>query len=312
MKINRTPWEEWIGFQLNLAEVLFSSNPKSSRNRIEQIYETINLEIYDQDVKVFCYARLWVTVSRYYKDIEQNIKLNLERVVANLLHDGALHDEILNRTLQIIAPIDIEYALEKAFEMNTLKRRHIAIRAILKARLRKKADLDVSKIIENNINDFDEIEKSLLLLDISQEVWKRNIKLNDANQAILLKYARKIADNSLRGNVLGYLASNWSNEKLIRPEKLIKESVASWSQEDDLMTKISLGFELVERIAERNKAAAKIFLLDVQALYRLPGGALASGDLSEAYKLVIEFGIRSLNLRSFKVAKMVLPIRSWS
>jgi len=295
----RTPWEEWVGFQLNLAEVLYNSNVKSSMKRIEQIYETINLEVYDQDVKVFCYARLWATVSKYYKGIEQNVKLNLERILSNLLQDGALHDEILNRTLQIIAPIDVEYALEKAFEMNMLTRRITAIRAILKASLRKRIDLDISNIIENNISEFDEIDKSFLFLDISQEVWKRYLKLNDANQAVILKHVRKIIDHSQRANALGYLVANWSNEKLIRTEKLIKEAISSWSQEDDLAIKISLGFELVERIAERDKETAKDFLLDVQGLYMLPGGALASGDLSRAYKQIIEFAIRSLNLRAF-------------
>lgn len=294
----RTPWEEWVGFQLNLAEIISTHDIKSSKERIDKIYETINLDIQDLDIKVFCYARLWATVSKFYTEIEQAIKLNFERVLSSLLQNAALHDEILIRSLQIIAPIDVEYAMEKALEINTSRRRISAIKAIIKSAARKNSDIDLSRIIENVLPNFDINEQALFIVETVHEVWKRNIELNDINQATLLKYVRKIPDHARRADALGCLVVIWKNEKLIKSENLIKEMATAWSQESDLILRIGIGYNITERIAVRNKDAAREFCKNVQDLYLVPGGALASGDLINLYIQSIEAAVSSLNIRT--------------
>lgn len=293
----RTPWEEWIGFHLNIAEAISSHSPKLSRERIEKIYETINIDIVDLDVKIFCYARLWATVSKYNPDLNLEVKLNFERVLSSLLTNSALHDEILNKSLRIIAPIDIDYAIEKALEMNTASRRQSAIREIIKTSLTKNPNSDIYKHIQNVLQFFDERERSLFITSITLEIWRRNIKLSEGNQATLLKYSRKITDHSLRAEAILNLSTIWTNEKLIRAEKLINEAIISWAQEDDLKSRISLGYKLVERIAAKNKDAGRAFCSKVQDLYILPGAALAGGDLGKIYASAIEAAIQSLTLQ---------------
>jgi hypothetical protein len=294
----RTPWEEWIGFHLNIAEILHTHNEKQSKERIDAIYETINLEIEDQDIKVFCYARLWSTASKYYKELEQTVKLNLERVISSLLCNAALHDEILNKTLQTIAGIDVQYSIEKALEMNTRKRRNDAIKLVIITSLRKNPNLDISETIEKIIHHFDENEQSMLFLNIAQQVSQKNKILSEKNQATLLKYCKKIPDPSMRADALSHLVMVWDNEKIIRSEKIIKDLVSLWSQEDDLIFRISLGYKIVERIADKHRDAAKNLYQSIQDINLLPGGTLAAGDLRHLFLQTVDAAIHSLNLRT--------------
>jgi hypothetical protein len=302
----RTPWEEWVGFNLNLAEVVFLHDESAAKQRIDNIYETINLDINDLDIKVFCYARLWATVSKLYVEIEESVRQNHERVLSSLLKDSALQDEILNKTLQIITPIDIEYAIEKALEMNTEDRRLSAIMTILKTSLRKNPTRDISKILQKVSQYFDDFRRPYLLVNITNEMWERNVSIKEANQEALLKLSRKIIDPTLRAEALFNLAAVWSYEKLIRVKSIVKEAKSAWELENDLKLRILRGYNFIEKIASKDKEAAKEFCLDVQNLKLQPGAELAVGDLGVIFFNTLSLLIESISLQDITTQDEIL------
>jgi hypothetical protein len=295
----RTPWQEWTGFQLNLAEAAHSYSPESAYARFDEVYETLNLRVEDRDVKLFCYARLWKSASRIRTELEQELKLNFQRILSELLSHSAIQDDILRNTLQLVAEVDVEYALEVAAGLNTEGRRNSAITNVLAASLRKNPGGNLSGVYDRALDQLEPQRRQFALVRITQELLRLKGKLAIENQAVLLHRIRQIKSPRSRAECLANLSLVWDNESIIRTEKLVDEALRAWSEIEDLRARIVLGFELVERIAEKAPAAARKLCGEVQRHLTGPGGELASGDLGIACKNSIELAIQSLRVQDF-------------
>lgn len=292
----RTPWEEWVGFHLNLAEAMSEYEPSNAEDKVNDVYEIINIEIEDHDIKVFCYARLWGSFRRMgLGKKDEDVKNNLERVLSHLLKHAALHDEILNKTLCILAGIDINYALDVAFRLNTLERRHLAIKTVLINGFRKQPLVDLSVIFRQVINEFEPPEQDKLLFDITEDLSKRQIYISDESQKLLYFKSREIKSYINKSIALVNLATVWTHEKLVGVSKILDEAHVSWQNEGDLKKKIIIGFQLVERIAQIDISFAQQFCEDVQSILIFPGAELAVGRLGVMYVASIDLAIRSLS-----------------
>lgn len=291
----RTPWEEWVGFHLNLAEAMHEYAPKAAEEKADNVYEIINIEIEDYDIKVFCYARLWGAFRKMDTNKVADVKNNLERVLSHLLKHAALHDEILNKTLRILAGIDVEYALDVAFRLNTLERRKLALKTVLINGYRKWATEDLSVAFRRVIKEFGAIEQDDLVYELVEELAERDISINEESQKLLYYKSREIKNSIDKSITLVNLASIWTNETLIGISKMLEEAQASWQTEDDLKNKIGLGFQMVEHLAKIDMAFAKQFCEDVQSTLINPGAELAIGELGVMYVSSIDLAIRSLH-----------------
>jgi len=291
----RTPWEEWVGFHLNIAEALFDYEPSKAVDKVDSVYETINVAIEDLDIKVFCYARLWGTFRRMGLDKDDDVKNNLERVLSHLLKHAALHDEILNKTLGILAGIDINYALDVAHRLNTEESRKLAIKTVLINGFRKQTAADLSDSFKQVINEFDITEQNELLFDLVEELSSREITIDAESQKLLYYKSREIKSQIDKSITLVNLASIWTNESLIGVSKILKEAHVSWQNEDDLKKKIIAGFQLVEQIAQIDMSFAKQLCEDVQSTLVFPGAELSIGGLGVMYVDSIDLAIRSLS-----------------
>jgi len=289
-----TPWEEWVGFHLNIAEVLYEYDSSSAIEKIDSVYETINVYIDDFDIKVFCYARLWGTYRRLNLIEEENVRDNFERVLSHLLKDSALQDEILNKTLMILAGIDIDYALNVANRLNTVESRKQANKIVLINGFIKHPSKDFSIQLKQIIKELDTFEQDVFIYDLVEEISSRRISVDHECQKLLFYESRQIRNQIEKSITLVRLASFWTNENLIKRPKILNEAHISWQNEDDLKKKISIGFQLVEQISSIDKDFAKTFCEDVQSTLIFPGAELAIGGLGVMYIDSIDLAIRSL------------------
>jgi len=290
----RTPWEEWVGFHLNISEAFIDFDPESAANKVNIIYEIINTDINDLDIKVFCYARLWGAMRKMGLEGVDDVFSNLERVLSHLLKHAALQDEILNKTLRILAGIDINYALEVANRLNTIDRRKLAKIIILIDGYIKQPNKDLSVHFRSIIKEFGNYEKDELTLDLIEKLSDKKIIVDHESQKLFYYATRGITSNIDKSITLVNLASIWTNESVIGIPKILEEAHLSWQNENDLKNKIIVGFQLVEQIAQFDIEFAKSLYEDVKSTLVLPGAGLAVGELGVMYVNSIDLAIRSI------------------
>lgn len=290
----RTPWEEWAGFHLNMAEAMSDYEYNKAVEKVDEIYKIINVEIGDFDIKVFCYARLWGTCRKLEMNKDEDVKNNLERVLSHLLKHAALHDEILNKTLRILAGIDIDYALEVTNRLNTVDRRKLAKKIVIITGYRKQPGKELSIQFRKVLKELDILEQDDLLYDLIEELSDRKITIDLESQKLMFFRARDIKSHIDKSITLVNLASIWTNESVIGVSKMLHEALECWKNEDDLKKRIVVGFQLVEQIAQFDNEFAVELCEDIQSTLIFPGAELAVGGLGVMYVDSIDLAIRSL------------------
>ena len=289
-----TPWEEWIGFHLNIAEALFPINRSEALTRIENIYEKVNLEVIDLDIKVFCYARLFSTAIKTEINYAADIQSNLERVLSDLLGNSALQDKILNKTIKIVSMIDPNYAFEIAMRLNSTQRKAQAISTVLKSTFTTNLSFDMEALWSKAIVLLEPSEISSLLLSICSRLSENKSKPLPRNQSLLRKNIEHIENPLHKSEAQIYLATFWTNPE-INPAKIIEMGIKNWGQENDLKNRIEKGFHFAEVLSETNLDEAKEFCKITQGLLLLPGAVLVSGALGTVFLNTVEIIIRSLD-----------------
>lgn len=291
----RTPWQEWVGFRLNVAKSSYEYDKKNAVDEIEEIYNIVNTQIEDLDIKVFCYAKLWGT----YKELgllgEQDIKNNFERVVSALLEDSAMQDEIFDDTLKLLSEIDIDYALEIGGRLNTNERRIKAKKTTLINAYENQPQIDYSSELRNTLQYFDSYNQEILVFELINAISEKELTLDKESQKILFFKSRDIKNQIIKSITLVNLASIWTRRDIIKVPKMLQEAEDSWKNEDDLKKKIIFGYVLVEKIAKIDVSLAREFYNTVQSTLLLPGAELAVGRLGSIFTHSLDFAIRSLD-----------------
>jgi len=291
----RSPWQEWVGFHLNVAEATYEFDKDYAKEEIEEIYQVINTQIDDLDIKVFCYAKLWGTCKNLNFINDQDIKNNLERVLSDLLRDSALQDEILLKTIMIIANIDIDYSLEIGDRLNTEERRKLAKKTALIKGYTKQPQKDFSSQLRKFINDLDYYDEEIFIFDFIDEISKRELTIDNESQRLLLVKARVIKNQIKKSITLVKLASIWSREDIIKIPNILREAEESWTNENDLKKKIIYGYMLVEKIAKIDLNYARNFYKNIQSTQLYAGAELAVGGLGTIFTHSLDLAIRSLD-----------------
>ena len=190
----RTPWEEWVGFHLNIAEAVSVFDQNKAVEKINEIYRIINTDIWDFDIKIFCYARLWGTFKNLDLKNDEDVKNNLERVLSHLLKHAALHGEILNKTLRILAGIDIEYALDIADRMNTEDRRNLGKKIAIINGYRKQPNKEFHVQLRRVLKGLDVFQQDDLMYELVEELSDRKINIDSESQRIIYFRTREISN----------------------------------------------------------------------------------------------------------------------
>jgi len=290
----RTPSEDWYSIQLGLAEALAEIDRDEAGRRIQELYEEISLTILDKDVLIFCYARLWLAVSKVKIDLVDEIKRALIRILNDLLQNSAFHWEMLKNTLGVISALDVDEAIDLARGLNTPSRRiraigFVIIRAILDAPTK-----DFSKKVESSILEFEKPQQYRFLRSLLSELWHRDIEPSKHNQDVLLRLSRRLDHDAWIAECLGFLTTFWTNDANIHRDRLVVEVIRNWEKIEDLRVKIYLGFELVEKISGICHDRSVELCREVQRLLIQPGSSLAAGRLGVSYKMSLELAIASL------------------
>ena len=292
----RTPWEEWVGFHLNIAEAMYDFAPDHAIEKVNDIYSIVNTQINDYDIKLFCYARLWVTFRSFGLNDSDNVKSNFERVLCKLLENSALQDVLLKNTQKILSGIDINYAISIADRLNTEDRRTYSKILVLINAYIKQPNKDLSLYLRQAIKDLDSYQREYLIFKLLEEISEKHIQIDDKSQKILYYQASEIENQIIKSASLIDLATIWTNNNVTKVNNILKQAQTSWEKEDDLKKKIKVGFQLVEKISNIDPNFAREFCNSVQSTLIFPGAELAIGTLGIMYFSSIMLAIRSLDI----------------
>jgi len=304
-----SPKEEWVRVRLSLTEVNFAFDPSAAIAEVKEIYQIVTQDIDDLDIKTYCFARVLSTVKRCMasdKATNDHIGAAFNKAFYDLLDNSADHYDHVRKTLQTLVDFDPEYALVVASELNTLNRRHRALFAVFRAMLRKHGEKDVSKIIDDILEHLPKSMKDVMLVGVTNELYQNDANLCIQNLNQLLIYIEQIDDPIHKANALVNLALLWKSTSEDASLTLINKALCAWEREEDLRTRLVIGFELVVPIASVSNICARQLFSQLQQLKALPTGTLASGNLGSMYAEIIRLAIRSITAQDITEGKVIV------
>ncbi len=304
-----SPKEEWVRFHLNLAEALFEIDQEGARVEMRDVHNSINQSILELDVKAFCLARLWATISKVFPDDSawiSEVEAEFDEAFRSLLDNSAEQLEPLLETIQALVEVDPICALTAASELNTHLRRREAIRVVLGTTLRKRGEQNVADFIENALGQLDKGERDSALDEITSKLNARELVLASSNLDVLLKRSREISDPTLKARALSNLAGLFRNISLDEALVVMEQAVEAWRKEDDLRIRLLLGFSMVESMAKLDLDKAKQFYAEVQELKFQPGSALAIGELGPMFRETLDLAIRAITIKDLSESDQAL------
>ncbi len=294
-----SPREEWVRYQLNMCEALLPIDAAAALDQLRHVYASVVKEPLDLDLKAFCLARVWSTMSRA-KDVVEvpivEVRERFEAALRELLADSAEHFEIVRGAIETLAEVDPGAALAVARDLNVPRRRTQAVLAGLRTALRRKGEVDLSGFILDALASLDRPDMERALPGIIADLDERGCAVSRPNVDVLQVCCDAITDPTLRAQGFASLASLLRNTSIDEAMALADRAVQCWRSEDDLKIRLSLGFALVRVVAKLNTDRARALCEEVQQLHALPGSALAVSRLGGMFRELLDLAIRALTL----------------
>lgn len=295
-----SPKEEWIRFHLNLAEALSEIDKEDARSEIRDVHNSIFQSVLELDVKAFCLARLWATISKVFSEDSawvSEVEAQFYEAFRRLLDDSGEQLEPVLGTIQALVEVDPICALTAASELNTHSRRREASRVVLETTLRKQGEQNVEDVIEDALVWLDKAERDFILDELISKLDAFEVVLASSNLDVLLKYSEEIADPATKARALSNLAGLFRNVSLDDALVIMEQAVEAWRKEDDLRIRLSLGFSLVESMAKLDLDKAKQLYTEVRELKFQPGSTLAVGELGPTFRETLDLAIRAITIK---------------
>lgn len=307
-----SPREEWVRFRLNLTDALFEIDPQRAQIDIEDIYRDIIDKVTELDVKTFCLARLKSTIFKVIpgkKRLIDEVEMQFQADFDSLLKDSADQFELTRSTMQTLVDVDPDQALLLALELNTQNRKFEAIKVILRTLLLRQGENDVSDLIKNALNILQGInpfKNDISLVEVTGELRARKRLLSQPNLNVILAYSKDIENPVSKSQALGNLAVLFKDISPDDATLIMEQAIDAWRKEDNLLARLSLGFELVESASKLDLDRAKRLYEEVQQLQLQPGSALATGSLAPLFQDVLELAIRAININYLNESNQVI------
>lgn len=286
-----SPKQEWVRFNLNLAEGLAEINGQDSLDRVCSVYQQILNEPLDLDIKTFCLARTLSTVTRIFPE-EKSIKDAIEKMFNEtfyfLLKDSAEQFDSLKETLGAFVEYDIDSALIMASELNTEQRRDQAKAHIFRVAILKRGEENIGKVLNDILENLNENRQISVIINVLNEIRGRGYVIANENLNVLHKFAKGFDDTSHRSLSLSLIAALMSSTG----GESAKLALESWRKEEDLKIKLWVGFQMVKTLAQVDLELAKSIYHETQSLCSQPGASLAVSSLGIEFFSNVELAIR--------------------
>ncbi|MCP4338854.1 MAG: hypothetical protein GY799_08195, partial [Desulfobulbaceae bacterium] len=242
-----SPKEEWVRVRLNLAKAQFEINSERAQEEIQETHENVLQTVIELDEKVFCFARLLLTVSQimpHNASLIDTLEREFQEALDSLLKDSADHFELIRGVIHTLVERDPDIALIVATQLNTQFRQVKAVRLVLRATLRTYGEEDVSTLLKDALQfleEFDETQRDNALLNMLQELGAKECVLAQPNLETLYEFSQKINAPTLKSVVLGNLATLYEKVSPDHAIKIVEQAIEAWRNENDLKARLSRG-----------------------------------------------------------------------
>ncbi|WP_161887934.1 ATP-binding protein [Pontibacter russatus] len=273
-----SPTGDKIKLHILIIRSLLKHDIDNSNQRAVDLYSFIE-SLTDYSIKVEAIAYCWALVKKIGSDITINpdefildedfVSKEILKSIDKLLHSTSDHYSEIENTIEVIAEIDIDFALTISRMLNTIERRS---HAFLKC---------IETYVESNISIWDEAKllKAVSLIEIETIYTKAIISIFDSayNQRENSKNHRKkiknllpLIDKTLGNSIKCYLLTKSilllslepSKDEFLIPkytrliEKLTRFQLEFWNKIDSPWEKVIVGYKMSSQLAEYDKALA--------------------------------------------------------
>jgi len=258
----RSPIEERVRLELNIAEAVNLISPEQAWERFFQIYtETKNLPL-DTDVSCYCYTRFLISLAlldpQDTHNLSREINDKLEDEFIRLIDTAADQLDITKRILRALSFVKPDLALTFAGLLNTTERRDEGIRETLIAYMRQdRLPIEIS-IIENGLSKIKDETHCVNTIIRLVETGNRSTKLSDLDlRNYFFVKIEKINDPVLvcKGLTQLIIANNNEKDAEIRKE-LFEKLINSWQEIDVAWIRTEAAFDLSSQIASVDQQLA--------------------------------------------------------
>jgi hypothetical protein len=292
----RSPIEERVRLELNIAEAVNLVSPDQGWERFWQTYtETKNLPL-DTDVSCYCYTRFLISLTLLDpQDIHKlsgEIKTKLEDEFIRLIDTSADQLDISKRILRALSFVKPDLALTFAGMLNTTKRRDEGIRESLVAYMRQdRLPIKIS-IIEDGLNGIkDEAYRTSTIIRLV-ETGNGSAKLSDLElRNYFSSKIDRINDPILvcKGLAQLIIANNKEDDVEIRKE-IFTRLINSWQEIDIAWIRTEAAFDLASQIGNIDQQLA--MQLYESAVELREATALANQTLGRMFLETLQTAVR--------------------
>lgn len=259
----RSPTDERVRLELNLAEVVMPISTSEAWDRFWAIYNDVKEIPLDTDISCYCYTRFLISLvvldPSNSKNLSREIEKRLEDEFLRLIDTSANQLDISKRILRALSVVKPELALDFADLLNTVKRRSDGAREVLVAYMQQDR-IDINTVILDKglikITDDSDLASTLVKM---LELGNRTGKLYTPElQAYFLGKLDLISDPTLLCKALTQLIISLDKEHDTQKRiELFAKLTMSWQRIDTVWVQTEAAFDLASRIASVDLELAK-------------------------------------------------------
>ena len=282
----RSPIDERLRLELNLAEALFDVSEKEGMDRFLQAQASLDFDNMDLDLACYCRVRLFVTLARL--DPNDNLKLQVQLVdqievtFGELLQASAEQHVITRRILRALTSVRPQMAFDLTARLNTFARREQGLHEAIVAYVAQKRLPVQFNLIKSALEGLKSVENhDRCVRDVIEEISSGDAPSRIALLHAMQGIARTIEDPITRCESLALLMSAFADP--VETEGLravFDEVINAWNSVEVVWQRIELAFQIVVEIAKTDpEKAADLYerartLRDTSSLATQPIGGM--------------------------------------
>ncbi|HEY3268516.1 MAG TPA: ATP-binding protein [Armatimonadota bacterium] len=273
------PTEELVRLQLIIAESICRTDIGLAQSRVEDVYLQI-LDIPDLAIRTASMARLLSSLSTLDSErawdggrLYQSVREDTDRLVDLLLRDTADHSRATDSIINALACSDSDLAIDIARKLNTVERRDAALLRLIRANTASSEHNPAWETLSEalaGIVDSDVSERGILLILEAMVHHGDSASLSQALSEAFLSRIPRILHMGDRCHAY-CLAISWACEhagarSATAVPKYLDCLKTDWDRIEPGVSKVSIGFRIVEGLAVHRPEEARSYLSTVTEL----------------------------------------------
>lgn len=277
----------YVRLTLNIINCLDKNNKEAAVNRIDDLYTYVD-KIEDISIKLECKSYILRELKKYknsafYEEqlrIIEILQTELEAELTEITSNFAYQEDLLGKTIQVLANTDFDFCLSTVNNVNTVVNREKLYSNLIDGLVDQGILNTTDNVIDGNIlgkvvdianiikYDLDIYDHSIFYMidSLNLVATEKGTGLTCSQSTFykILNSINNIRDTRRKTLSLAMLLNIFSDTDFVNQQNIEDSMKNSWNSIDILPRKISIGYELVTTLTKKRFDIATSFINEIQ------------------------------------------------